>query len=409
MNLELPRPLVRIDETAFKRQYGELALGRYFYDSDKYHPLVIAQKISVPYRNLILANKLLSSKKIVVIDLDDTVWKGTIGEGAVEHYIERQKILQELRRKGVLLAIVSKNDPRNVHWSGGVLAASDFVAEQINWNPKPSNIRRIASELNLKLKDFVFMDDRADQRELVKSSIAEIQVLDATAESSWDMLRWWAGSLPEQTETDRTQLYLERKQRESFLKVETEAFNQNMLFEVLELKIDFHIAARKELLRVAELINRTNQFNIRGSRASLKQVTARWESSKHRILVAEARDKFGEMGIISAMVLDLAEDALEISVWVLSCRVFGYGIETAMLNVVRRLGRRLNLAVIKGQILETPNNQPCREVYAANGFARQGDIWIGDTAAVSVDPSWLQITTHEDVNLPVVATRLQRQ
>jgi FkbH-like protein len=154
------------------------------------------------------------------------------------------------------------------------------------------------------------------------------------------------------------------------------------------------------LTRVAELINRTSQFNIRGSRTSLQQVTAWRESTEHRILVAEARDKFGEMGIVSAMVLDLAEDALVISAWVLSCRVFGYGIETAMLNDVKRLGRRLNRAVIKGQIVETSNNQPCRNVFAANGFNQQAGLWISATAAGSADPTWLEITVHEDTVKP---------
>ncbi len=394
MNQELPRPIVKIDETQLRRQHGELALGKLYYESDKHHPSVIAQKLSVLYCEAILANKLLSTKKVVVIDLDDTVWKGTIGEGAVEHYAERQGILQDLKRRGVLLAIASRNDPRNVHWAGGVLQAEDFVAQQINWDTKPASVRRIASDLNLKLKDFVFIDDRADQRELVKSSIPEIQVLDATAESSWDMLRAWAVSLPEQSETDRTQLYLERKQRESFLKVETEEVDENALFAELGLKVDFHTAGRKELARVAELINRTNQFNTCGSRTSLQQVTEQSKSAEHLILVAHAEDKFGDMGVVSVMILDRAQGALTISTWVLSCRVFGYGIETAMLNYVRRLGKRLGHAAVYGQIVETSSNHPCREVYARNGFVRREPIWVSETVAVSDEPAWLEITAE---------------
>lgn len=399
MNREMARPLVTIDEIPLKKQHGELALGKLFYADDKHHPSVLAQHLSVFYGDLILANKLLSTKKVVVVDLDDTVWKGTIGEGAVEHYSERQQALRDLKLKGVLLTIVSRNDPKNVHWTGGVLQSGDFVAAQVNWDPKPNSIRRIAAELNLKLKDFIFIDDRADQRELVKSSIPEIQVLDANLDSSWEMLRWWAASLPEQNETDRTQLYLERKQRESFLNFEAEAFDENALFGALELKLNLHIATPRELPRVAELINRTNQFNTCGSRTSPQQVAGWSQSSEHLILVAQARDKFGDMGIISVMVLDVAADALVVRAWVLSCRVFGYGMEAAMLNHARRLGRHLHRASIHARIVETANNQPCREVYAGNGFEKQDTIWVSRTADLSAEPPWLEIAADDSAPL----------
>jgi FkbH-like protein len=395
LNRELPHPLIKVDEVGLKKKNSEHKLSEIIYDSGHYHPTVIAQKLSALYRNLILANKLLSTRKVVVIDLDDTIWKGTIGEGAIEHYYVRQEILRMLRLKGALLAIASRNDPRNVHWTGGVLQAGDFVAEQINWDPKPINIRRIAAELNIKLKDFVFIDDRADQRELVKSSFPEVHVLDANLESTWEMLRYWADSMPEQAETDRTQLYHERKKRESFLKRDAEELDLQKLFGSLGIEIDFHTASRKELPRVVELINRTNQFNTCGSRTSLQEVKDWSESSAYSIQLAEAWDKFGAMGIVSAMILEITESALVIRAWVLSCRVFGYGIETAMLNHVRKRGQLLKLDSIHGLIVETAHNQPCREVYSTNGFVRQSTIWVTEAVNLSAHPPWLGIRSHE--------------
>jgi len=407
MNQELSRPLVKVDELNLKKEHGELALGKLYYSSDKYHPSVMAHKLSLCYRNLILATTFLSTKKVVVIDLDDTVWKGTIAEGAVEHYMDRQQILKDLRRKGVLLAIASRNDPQNVHWTGGVLQPTDFVAAEINWETKHSSVRRIASQLNLNLKDFVFIDDRADQRALVKSAIPEIQVLDATVDSSWDMLRWWAASLPEQTETDRTRLYHERLQREQFLKVDKQEHEESALFATLNLKVHFHVATRKELPRVAELINRTNQFNTCGSRASIKQITNWAESNDHLILVAESSDRFGGMGIVSAMVLAVTAEALIVQAWVLSCRVFGYGIDAAMLNYLRKLGQRLHVDVVRGQIVETPANQPCRGVYASNGFIWQDSAWTSKTTAILPGPDWLEISMAEDNNAIARICKLQ--
>jgi FkbH-like protein len=397
INQHQPRPLVKIDEVRLEREFGERALRKLFYDSPKYHPSVKAQKLSILYIELILAHQLLRPKKVLLTDLDDTLWKGTIGEGAIEHYRERQQILKDLRLKGVLLAVVSRNDPRNVHWTNGVLQSSDFVAEQINWDPKPTSIKRIAAELNLKLKDFVFIDDRADQLALVSSSIPEISVLDATDESSWRKLRWWAGLLPEQSETDRTQLYHERKQRESFLKTEVEEFDAKALFGALGLRLNVRLARPRELARAAELVNRTNQFNIGGTRTSLAQVTEWSKSPQHRILLVQAGDKFGDMGIVSVLLACLQTDSISVGAWVLSCRVFGYGIETVMLNSLRRLATRLQLATIEGRIVETSNNQPCRDVFSRNGFHERNGVWMSDAVAVTTDPEWLDVSVSEDL------------
>jgi FkbH-like protein len=389
MNEDGRSPVVLMDEAALESKHGEWRLARKYYDSEPEHPTVLAQKLAGMYRDAMTAAKFLRGKKVVVIDLDDTVWEGTIGEGAVRHYAERQMTLKLLKNKGILLAVASKNDPGRVHWTGGVLQSPDFVAEQIHWDPKPVSIRRIAADLNLKLKDFVFVDDRPDQREMVKASIPEVYTLDATDESSWKMLHWWAVSLPEQNETDRTQLYHERRQRESFL--EDEELHQQALLAMLGLKVQIRPARVKERPRVAELINRTNQFNTTGSRTSLQQVAAWSESREHCVLVAEASDKFGHMGVISAMVLEVNEDALAIGVWVLSCRVFGYGIETAMLNYVRRLGGQMQREAITGTICETASNHHCREVYLHNGFALEGSQWRARVAEVLPEPEWLAV------------------
>jgi FkbH-like protein len=394
INREVTRPFITVNEASLGNRFNENALSELYHKTCVYHPTVMANELSRLYHGPILANKLLSTKKVVAIDLDDTVWKGTIGEGKVDHYVERQGTLQELKRKGVLLAIVSKNDRRNVHWTGGLLCSEDFVAEQINWDPKPTNIMRISSELNIKCKDFVFIDDRADQREIVKSSVTDILTLDATAELTWDMLRWWAASLPEQTEVDRTTLYRERKERESFLHVEVDTFDQDAIFAALKLKVEFRSVASKDLARVAELINRTSQFNTCGNRSTLEEITAQSKSSEYLILVAKARDKFGDMGIISVLIGKLTDNALVVTTWVLSCRVFGFGIERAMLNHLRRIGLRLNRVSLHGEIVNTPYNQPCREVYAENGFVQNAEVWVSGTAEFAPDPPWLEVTAN---------------
>ena len=101
--------------------------------------------------------------------------------------------------------IASKNDPRSVRWDGALLSETDFVASQIHWEPKNISIKRIAVELNLNMKDFVFIDDRPDEREMVRLASPGVHCMDATADATWRMLEWWASALPEQSEENRTQ------------------------------------------------------------------------------------------------------------------------------------------------------------------------------------------------------------
>ncbi len=394
-NAVTAKPVVLLDEMPLLARHGELALSRKFYDSEPVHPTEFSLRLSETYRDLIVAAKLLMGRKVIVLDLDNTLWHGVIGEGSVENDHRRQKVLKMLRHKGILLAIASKNDPKNVHWTGATLNEKDFVASQINWDPKPVSIKRIAADLNLKLKDFVFIDDRPDEREMVRMAIPGILPLDATDEATWRVLDWWAEALPEQSEGDRTQMYLERKARQSHLDEAAEKEDQEKLLASLGIKIEIYPARQKDLLRAAELINRTNQFNTCGSRVSNQQVAAWNDSSRHYVLVAEAADKFGAMGIISVMVVEHLHHALLIPVWVLSCRVFGFGIESAMLGSVSSLGQKLGVSTIRGIIVETPNNQPCREVYSANGFAAVGECWERSSAVAPAVPAWLSVTTTD--------------
>jgi predicted enzyme involved in methoxymalonyl-ACP biosynthesis len=132
-----------LDETPLLK-HGELELGRMFYDSDRQHPAVLGKWVAQEYRDILAAQCQLLQRKLIICDLDNTLWNGVIGEGRVAHYTDRQAILKALKSKGIVLSINSKNDPKNVHWTGGILCADDFVGSQINWNSKVTNVKRIA-------------------------------------------------------------------------------------------------------------------------------------------------------------------------------------------------------------------------------------------------------------------------
>ena len=379
-----------LDETPLLADPGEAALGRTFYDSDEQHPAALGKYLAREYSDIFAVHAHLAKKKLVVCDLDETLWKGVIGEGAVEHYAERQQVLRRLKAKGVVLAINSKNDPANVHFRGGVLGADDFVCAQISWEPKVVNMRRIEKELNLKSKDFVFVDDRADEREMSSQTFPGLYAMDATADRTWSLLDRWASILRPPDE-DRTQFYKQREARQVFLEAGgTE--DPSAMFDKLGLEVTIRAAEARDLARVTELINRTNQFNTCGTRTSLGEVKEWHESPSHHIFVVDARDKFGKMGTISIGVVHDRAERIEIPVFVLSCRVFGYRIEDVVLNVVKRRAARASLPVV-GHYKETPHNGPCRKVYPENGFTWDGGAWVlaaASEAAVK-DPRWLRV------------------
>jgi len=152
-------------------------------------------------------------------------------------------------------------------------------------------------------------------------------------------------------------------------------------------------------------MSRTNQFNTYGHRPTPRQIAAWSSSSDQRILVGEARDKFGSMGIISAMVVQNRSSVLGIQAWMLSCRVFGYGLEVALLNYVKSAALRLGHATLVGQFVGSPYNQPSRNVFSDNGFTWNGEAWISSPDTAIPNPSWLTVVADEDAMREISALR----
>ena len=274
--------------------------------------------------------------------------------------------------------------------------------------------------LNLKFKDFVFIDDRADQRSLVQEAIPEIHVLDATSSRTWKQLAVWAAALPDDPETDRTLQYRQRREREGFIAATAEAEeDQTALFAKLEIRVEIRPAKDSELGRVTELINRTNQFNLAGSRTSLKEIREWHASPGKRVVVVDASDKFGPMGLICATLLDLTGHEISIPVFVLSCRVFGYGIEHAVLSAIKRLAHGElggKNRPIRGAYRETAHNEPCRRMYPENGFSREDGSWvirevdpIGNTPPGSRSLTSWEATVTGRIHLPSACRQVSSQ
>lgn len=394
LNSGAQRQILLLDEASLLDASSEHQLSQYFYHNGLQHPAHFSQAIAPRYEEAIFTRMVIADKKVIICDLDNTLWHGTIGDGAVSHFIDRQSTLLTLRKKGFLLAVCSKNDAKNVHWQGALLCDDDFACLQINWDSKSVNIRRIAQILNLKTKDFIFIDDRPDERALVMEAMPEVLTLDADAPSTWAKLAVLATIASGNPEGDRTLTYKQRAERERFLSEQSQTaesgspVDDSEALEKLQLKLTIRRADRKELSRVTELINRTNQFNMCGTRTTLQEVT-RWnESNRHEIWVLEAQDRFGSMGTISVAVVEETQRGVEIPAFVLSCRVFGFGMEDALINLVKQL--RPGVPIF-GLYKETPHNEPCRRTYEKNGFLREGNEWVFRGGQLQPNVSWLSV------------------
>jgi FkbH-like protein len=388
-----------VEEPRLASSIGLREAGRYYHRLALQHPARFGAVLAELYRDILFAAAKLRKRKLVVCDLDETLWEGVIGEGlGVRHHDDRQDILLKLKERGVVLAINSKNDPSKVKWESrdGRLSLHDFVSRQINWDPKSINMRRIAEHLNLKEKDFVFIDDRADERAMVSEMFPKMQTLDACDPRSWKLLELWAEMLPARRDADRTDFYRQRDAREAFISADAEAgaAERSAMYDKLDLKLFIREASRDDSVRVTDLINRTNQFNMTGARVTRREVEDWIGCDSARLLIADAEDRFGSMGTIAVLLVTNSEKRLEIPIFVLSCRVFGYGMEFAILEEARSLARPGK--DLLGLFTTTDHNQPSRDVYRSAGFVSVQKGWeLKMASEVSVEvPGWLTLRSQ---------------
>lgn len=396
VNSSTYRHLFVVPETELVRRLGHLKLGRFLATSEFQHSSVLGQHLALEYHTRMSAVGRLLGRKLVICDLDHTLWEGIIGEGPVTHHEPRQRSLKRLKDScGVVLSIASKNDPANVHFRGGVLTEADFVAPQISWGQKSGAIANIRQTLNLQTKHMVFLDDRPDERAMVQEAFPDILTLDPADPETWRLIDIWADMTLGSSDLDRTQLYREQELRDAQIASETHhsgATTDSETLRKLGLVMTISTATRGDLKRIAELINRTNQWNLCGTRTNFEQVRAWHAADDVQIFLGKVADRFGDMGVVCVAIVNTTAEQAEISAFVLSCRAFGYGIESAMLAEISRCcGIGTQRPVLKGFYRANAQNHPCRNMYQEHGFTPSdgGFEWRGSPPLPAVP--WLEV------------------
>ena len=331
------------------------------------------------------------SRKVLVLDLDNTLWGGVIGDDGVdkiqigretpvaEAYTAFQEYCLSLRNRGILLAVCSKNND-DVARSGfghpsSILKLEHISCFKANWEPKHENILAIAQELNLGVDSFVFVDDNPAERAIVEAQLPAVAVPDVGNEVTRyagiiENGRYFEPLSLSKEDLERAALYAENSQRTA---LEKKFANYGEYLDSLEMVAEIDYFKPVYLERIAQLTNKTNQFNLTTRRYSLAEMEAAAHNSDCIGLYGKLADRFGDNGLISIVLGRKEADKLHMDLWLMSCRVLKRDMEVAMLDAVAERAIEKGVSTIVGYYLPTKKNGMVADFYQRLGFSAAGE------------------------------------
>ena len=339
----------------------------------------------------ILSNYIVSSfgktKKVLVLDLDNTLWGGILGDDGFNNieinsktirgksFRNFQKTILNLKKRGILLAICSKNNIENVKNvfkknKNLILKYKDFIVVRCNWKNKANNIIEISEELNLNLDSFVFIDDNKAERELVRSYLPKVEVPEIPENPihfSDIVLNSFLFESTNFTREDasRNKSYLADKKRNS---LKTKSVNNDEYLKSLEMKADISSFKKNNLNRIVQLFQRSNQFNLTTNRYNHLQLKKIISDKSFVTFQVSLKDKFFKYGIISLLVCRINNTNLIIENWVMSCRVLSRTLENFILSQLKKVCKNKKLTNIIGVYKPSLKNFMVKELYVNLGF-----------------------------------------
>ncbi|MBU8934615.1 MAG: HAD-IIIC family phosphatase [candidate division Zixibacteria bacterium] len=348
-----------------------------------------------------MAGILGQARKLIIVDLDDTLWGGIVGEIGYENlrlgghdpigeaFVDFQRTLKSLTRRGLLLAIVSKNEESTAleainNHTEMVLAEDDFVSWRINWDDKARNIAELVEQLNLGLQSTVFIDDNPVERDRVKAALPEILVPDWPSDPmlyTSTLLAMNCFDTPTVSVEDmaRTKMYRAEQHRSNLVK---KVGSLEEWLASLQIKVTVEPLGDLNRERSVQLLNKTNQMNMTTRRLTDDELSSWVENDNHWLRTFRVEDKFGDSGLTGIVSCEIDGHTAHIVDFLLSCRVLGRKIEETMLHAVIAHARSRGVSEILAQPIPTKRNNPCREFFAHSGFGldKDGQIyrWAGD-------------------------------
>lgn len=346
---------------------------------------------AIPYLAFNAANIIKAifgkNKKGLVLDLDNTIWGGVVGDDGAENlrigpdtsegqmYSEFQRYLKGFKDIGVLLNIDSKNDEENalqgLNHPDSILKPEDFIVIKANWENKDSNFRAIASELNLGEDSLVFIDDNPAERHIVREQIPGAGVPELGDVSSFmtdiDRSGFFETVSLSDDDMKRNEMYRENIERDKAVRSFS---NYDEYLRSLEMKAEIGPFNPLYIQRIAQLTNKTNQFNLTTRRYTLSEIEDIADSSDYITLYGKLEDRFGDNGVVSLLIGRKDGTTCHMDLWLMSCRVLKRDMELAMADVLADRCLEAGITEIVGYYYPTRKNKMVEDFYASLGFER---------------------------------------
>ncbi|HUI06197.1 MAG TPA: HAD-IIIC family phosphatase [Verrucomicrobiae bacterium] len=345
-------------------------------------------------------------RKCLVLDLDNVLWGGIVGEAGLANiklgqtypgavFRDFQEAVMELQRRGVLLAINSKNNPADVEevfrsHPDMVLKLDDFACTRINWQDKPQNMREIARELNIGLESLVFFDDNPAEQALMRQALPQVLTVPVPPEPIK-----YVNVLRDSRAFDRLSVTAEDRRRGDMYReqaarrqLEQSATSVEEFLRDLQMTVSIGRVDDFAFPRVVDLLQKTNQFNLTTRRHTGGQLKAMLDDPTCGVFWLRVADRFGDNGIVGVAIVQRLDEVAFIESFLMSCRVIGRTVETAFLSFLADRAKEWGASALEGEFVPTAKNAPAADFYRRHGFtpigeANRGSRWRLDLAKVA--------------------------
>ena len=403
------------DFNEFVRKFGEKNIFNYkqFFSGDikistEYIPKFINELMGYVYAVT------GTTKKCIVLDLDNTLWGGIIGEDGFDNiklgdnpvgrsFVEFQKRLLALNQRGIILAVNSKNNFNDAieviqKHPNMILREDNFACIKINWDDKSVNLQKISEELNIGLDSMIFFDDDPINQEYVRDSLPEVLVVNLPKDSSQysqiitEMKEFDVLKITEE-DTKRGEMYLGQKKRKE---LEGKIGDFNEFLKQMDIVVNVKKADSFSIPRISQLTLKTNQFNLTTKRYQEEEI-AKFSSLDNKIVeCVQVSDKFGDNGITGTYIVEKKnDDEWIIDTFLLSCRIMGRGVEEIMMNQIIEKAKLSGIKRLKGEFIPTSKNKPAENFYEKLGFKKENEFWVFNTDNIMKKPEHIKVEKNE--------------
>lgn len=353
---------------------------------------------AIPHLAFSVSNMIASlygkRKKALVLDLDNTLWGGVVGEDGAENlklgretgegelYLAFQQYIKSLQEVGIVLSVASKNDLENALSGLGhpdsILKPEDFLSIQANWQSKDKNIEKIAQDLQLGLDSLVFLDDNPGERELISQHLPMVMVPSMEEASHYtkvlDRSGFFECTSLSQEDKNRQKMYQENKKRDELSEI---TGNYEDYLQSLQMKLDISPFLPHHLDRIAQLTNKTNQFNLTTQRYSQEELKIRMDNPDYLDFSGSLSDCFGENGLVTVVLGRKEAQTLQLELWLMSCRVLQRTVEQAMMDFLVEACEKEGISSLIGKYIPTKKNNMVANFYESMGFSKKAELPSG--------------------------------